>query len=124
LCVALAALFGLAGVVVRSPLLIGVAALLLAYLFMIGRRLTAYIDETRIRYQGWLRTSEARWEQIVSITRAEDLPYPRNRCYGPSSYQVKTSAGRFTVNLLYFPPDFARAFLDAATRHGRMRDAV
>jgi hypothetical protein len=108
----------------HSSLLIVAGVLPLAYLYMIGRRLTAYIDDNRIRYQSWLNASEARWEHVVSVTRGMDLPYPRNRYYGPSSYEVRTNTSRFMVNLLYFPPDFARAFIDTAKRHGVMRRAV
>jgi hypothetical protein len=124
LCIAVAALFALAGIVTRSPLLIGVGAVPIAYLYMIGCRLTVYIDDTRIRYQGWLKASEARWDQIVSVTRGTDLPYPRSRYHGASSYEVTTRAERFTVNLLYFPPEFARAFTDTAMRYGVIRRAV
>jgi hypothetical protein len=107
-----------------SPPLVGLGAVPLAYLFLIGRRLSAYLDDERIRYHGWLRTAEAEWRHIASVTPADGLPYPRSRYYGPSSYEVKTAVGRFVVNLLYFPPEFARAFIDVAKRHNLMRHAV
>jgi hypothetical protein len=118
------AIFGIAGGVMHSSLPIVAGVLPLAYLYMIGRRLTAYIDDNRIRYQSWLNASEAKLEHVVSVTRGVDLPYPRNRYFGPSSYEVRTNTGRFMVNLLYFSQDFARAFTDTAKRRGVMRRAI
>ena len=124
LCIVVSTISGTAGLVLFSPLLMVIGTVPVAYLYLIGRRLAVYIDEKKIRYRGWVKVCEAKWEDITSVMRTTDLPYPRNRYHGPLTYEVKTNAERFVVNLIYFPPEFSRLFIEAAKRRGLMRRAV
>jgi hypothetical protein len=92
-----------------------------AYLYMIGRRLSVDMDDERLAYQGWLGLSDVKWQDIVSVTRTLNLPYPRDRDYGPLCYEVRTKDRRFVVNLLYFPPEFAKAFAAQVARRRLLR---
>jgi hypothetical protein len=96
-----------------SPALILAGTAPLAYLYMIGHRLSAHLDEERIACRGWITASEARWDEVVSVTRLSDLSSPRRLYYGPQCYEVQTEETEFIVNLLYFPPAFRSAFTGA-----------
>ncbi len=92
-----------------------------ACLFVAGRRLSAYIDDERIEYQGLLESNAVEWRQVISVTQRKDLPYPRRQYYGPFTYEVLTADGPFMVNLLFFPREFGVAFRDQVKRHGLSR---
>ncbi len=95
--------------------------ILIGYLCAIGLRLYVFIDEETIRYQGWRRTREVKWREVTGIIRGHDLPYPRDRYCGLSCYEVRTANERFIMNLLYFSPDCASAFMGEAKRRGLIR---
>ncbi len=100
----------LAGILLRQLVLIAIGFLILLYLLMIGRRLYVEFFPDRFVYQGWLKKREIRTDEVLSIRRAHDLNWPRNRIYGPLTYEIRTSATRFFINPLYFGPDFSRRF--------------
>ena len=93
------------------------------FLYLIGRRLWVEIDDERLACRGWRGVNDVNWQDVVSVTPATSLPYPRDRYYGASSYEVRTSDERFIVNLLYFPPEFARAFGGEVKRRRLIRSA-
>jgi hypothetical protein len=93
----------------------------IAYLFALGRRLSIRIDEQGIRYRGWLTVKDANWKDVTGVIRTEDLPYPRNKYYGPRSYEVRTATRRFVINLLYFPAEFSRTFHDEVKQRRLLR---
>lgn len=62
-----------------------------------------------------------KFHDIQSVTKTLDLPYPRNRLYGPLCHEVQTADKRFVVNLLYFPREFARIFADNINYRGLIR---
>lgn len=101
------------------PMVLGMGPIV--YLYAIGRRLSVEVDERGIRYQGWLTSTEANWKDVTGVTNAENFPYPRKRFYGPHCYEVRTSTRWFVINLLYFPPELRRAFLEEVQRRGLRR---
>ena len=106
------------GGVGRNAVFLGLGVVPIAYLFAIGRRLSVSIDEEGIRYRGWLGVRQAKWSEVVACTRGLNLSYPRDRYYGPVSYEIRTSTGYFFINLMHFPPEFAREFAVQLKRHG------
>jgi len=70
------------------------------------------LDDEGIEARGWAGVHAARWSEVTAIVQTADLPYPRNKCYGPSCYEVRTPSRSFIVNLLYFPPQMSRSFTD------------
>ncbi len=98
------------GLLLRQPVLIAIGLGIFLYLLMIGLRLYVELFPDRLVYQGWFNKSEIRLVEVLSVRRAFDLDWPRNRIYGPLTYEIRTSANRFFINLLYFGPDFSRKF--------------
>src|SRR5688572_27125606 len=109
LCAGISLLLVTCGAIVSDVTVAALAVGPVGLLYAIGFRLSAYLDQDKLGYRGWFSAHEAKWEDIVSVVRTLDLPYPRDRWYGPVSYEVRTESVRFIVNLLYFPPEFARA---------------
>ena len=89
-----------------------------AYLYAIGARLSASIDDDGFHYQGWFRASDILWRDVVSVKTSNGLPYPQNRFYGPMTYVIETGNDRVAVNMLFFSRDFNRAFHKATTNLG------
>jgi hypothetical protein len=121
LCLGLSLLLIVGGVLVSELAFVAMGLVPIAFLYTIGYRLSAYLDQERIRYRGWLATSEVKWQEVIAVVPIGDLPYPRDRYYGPLCYEVRTMHGRFIVNLLYFPSEFARAFTDEVKRRRLIR---
>src|SRR5512142_1613113 len=90
------------GLLLRQPVLIAIGLGIFLYLLMIGLRLYVELFPDRLVYQGWFNKSEIRFVEVLSVRRAFDLDWPRNRIYGPLTYEIRTSANRFFINLLYF----------------------
>jgi hypothetical protein len=90
-------------------MLYGLAAAMVAWLFGL-RLLWVRFDSQNLEYRGWIGRRSVQWSEIVAVTRALDLPYPRNRLHGPSSYEVRTPSESFVINLLYFPAQASREF--------------
>jgi hypothetical protein len=115
-CIILAVAVIAAGVLTKNPVLVVIGIMPIAYLGAIGARLSASINEDGLHYRGWLRAEDVLWQDVVSIIRTDNLPYPRNRYYGPLCYEVRTANQRFVVNLLYFSHEFAKAFHEETKR--------
>jgi hypothetical protein len=77
---------------------------------MIGQRLSVELLLDRLIYQGWFKKSEVKFDEILSVKRTLDFNWPRNRIYGPLTYEIRTSGTCLLVNLLYFGPEFSRKF--------------
>ncbi len=99
-----------AGVVFRQAILVAIGLELFVYLWMIGQRLHVELLSDRLVYQGWFKKTEVRFGEVLSVRRALDFEWPRNRIYGPLTYEIRTSGGRLFINLLYFGPEFSRKF--------------
>lgn len=79
--------------------------------WLVGLRLLwIRLDDDGMTYRGWLCVRDVQWPQVVAVTRADDLPYPRGRFYGPLCYEIRTADGGFVINLLYFSSDVVRSF--------------
>ena len=74
------------------------------------RLLWIRLDDDGIIYHDWFGTHRAMWSELRGVLRTEDLPFPRNRLYGPFSYELRTADNRFVVNLLYFPREMSSEF--------------
>jgi len=109
LVLALVLLFAISGLYMSAPLLLGIAAALAVWLFAL-RLLWVRFGPISLEYRGWSRLHSVQWREIVAVTHALDLPYPKNRLYSPSSYEVRTGSETFIINLLYFPAAAAREF--------------
>ncbi len=99
-----------AGLLLRQPVLIVIGLGIFLYLLMIGLRFYVELLPDRLVYRGWFNRIEVKFEEVLSVHRAIDLEWPRNRIYGPLTYEIRTPANRFFINLLYFGPDFSRKF--------------
>lgn len=100
----------LGAIVTRIPVLIAAGMAPFAFLYAIGVRLSASMDDDGFYYRGWVRSFDLPWRDIVSVTSADNVPYPHNRYYGLRAYVIRTSDTRIVLNMLYFSPEFARAF--------------
>ncbi len=98
------------GLFLRQPVLIVIGLGIFLYLLMIGLRLYVELFPDRLVYQGWFNKTEIRFVEVLSVRRAHDLNWPKNRIYGPLTYEIRTSATRFFINPLYFGSDFSRRF--------------
>jgi hypothetical protein len=94
----------------RSPGFVAIGFALLAYLWALGR-LSVSIDEGKIRYRGWLKTTEFRWGDVTAVMGRYQMAFYRRQQYGDWHYEVRAGDDRFVVNLLYFPREFRDAFL-------------
>ena len=99
-----------AGVLFRQVFLVAIGTGAFLYLLMIGQRLHIELLQDRIVYQGWFKRTEVSFGEVLSVRRALDFAWPRNKIYGPLTYEIRTSGTRFLINLLYFGPEFSRKF--------------
>jgi len=99
-----------AGVLFREAILVAIGLGTFLYLWSIGQGLRVELFSDRFVYQGWFKKTEFRFGEILSVRRALDFDWPRNRIYGPLTYEIRTSGSRLLVNLLYFGPEFSRKF--------------
>ncbi len=99
-----------AGILLREAILVAIGLGAFLYLWMIGQRLHIQLLLDRLVYQGWFKKAEVRFGEVLSVRRALDFDWPRNRIYGPLTYEIRTSGGRLFINLLYFGPEFSRKF--------------
>lgn len=111
-----------AAVIAKSPwlLIVGLASVL--FLTSLGR-LWVELDADSITVQSWFSRKTLRWQDITSVKRTDELPWPRNRCYGPSTHELSDRSGAARVNLLYFDSGFAREFHAAIAEWQRRRSA-
>jgi hypothetical protein len=108
--------FASAGVLLREAILVVIGLGAFLYLWMIGRRLSVELLSDCFIYHGWSKKSEVRFDEILSVKQALDLDWPRNRIYGPSTYEIRTSGSCLLINLIYFGPEFSRKFQDLFPR--------
>ncbi len=102
--------FVLTGILFRK-IMLGAAGLgAFLYLWMLGQRVHIDLLPDRFVYQGWFKKREVRFGEVCSVKRAMDFHWPRNRLYGPLTYEICTSRSRLLINLLYFGPEFSRKF--------------
>ena len=102
--------FVLAGVLLRETLLMVMGLGAFLYLWMISQRLSVELFSDRLIYHGWFKKSEVKFDEILSVKRTLNFNWPRNRLYGPLTYEIRTSGTCLLVNLLYFGPEFSRKF--------------
>ena len=102
--------FVLAGVLLRETLLVVMGLGAFLYLWMISQRLSVELFSDRLIYHGWFKKSEVKFDEILSVKRTLNFNWPRNRLYGPLTYEIRTSGDCLLVNLLYFGPEFSRKF--------------
>jgi len=102
--------FVLAGVLLRETLLMVMGLGAFLYPWMISQRLSVELFSDRLIYQGWFKKSEVKFDEILSVKRTLNFNWPRNRLYGPLTYEIRTSGTCLLVNLLYFGPEFSRKF--------------
>jgi len=99
-----------AGVLLREAILVIIGLGAFLYLWMIGQRLSVELLSDRFIYHGWFKKSEVRFDEIFSVKQALDLDWPRNKIYGPLTYEIRTSGSCLLINLIYFGPEFSRKF--------------
>ncbi len=99
-----------AGILLRETILVIIGLVVFLYLWMIGQRLRIELFSDRFVYQGWVKKTEFSFGEVLSVRRALDFDWPRNRMYGPLTYEIRTSGSRLLINLLYFGPEFSRKF--------------
>jgi len=102
--------FVLAGVLLRETLLVVMGLGAFLYLWMISQRLSVELFSDRLIYHGWFKKSEVKFDEILSVKRTLNFNWPRNRLYGPLTYEIRAPGSCFLVNLLYFGPEFSRKF--------------
>jgi hypothetical protein len=107
-----------AGVLLREAILVIIGLGAFLYLWMIGQRLSVELLSDRFIYHGWFKKSEVRFDEILSVKQALDLDWPRNRIYGPLTYEIRTSGSCLLINLIYFGPEFSRKFQERF--HGKL----
>ena len=105
-----------AGIFFHEAILMAIGLGPFLYLWMIGQRLDIELLSDRIVYQGWFKKAEVRFDEVLSVKRAMDFAWPRNRLYGPLTYEIRTSGSCFLINLIYFGPEFSRKFQDLFPR--------
>jgi hypothetical protein len=101
-----------AGVLLKEAILVIIGLGAFLYLWMIGQRLSVELLSDRFIYHGWFKKTEVRFDEILSVKQALDLDWPRNRIYGPLTYEIRTSGSCLLINLIYFGPEFSRKFQD------------
>jgi hypothetical protein len=119
MCVILGLAVIVGAIAARIPTLVVVGLAPFLYLYAIGARLSASIDDDGFHYRGWFRSVAIPWREVVSAQSTDNLPYPYNRYYGPVTYVIRTADKKVVVNMLYFSDEFARAFHVATKRLGR-----
>ena len=102
--------FVLAGVLLRETLLMVMGLGAFLYLWMISQRLSVELFSDPLIYHGWFKKPEVKFDKILSVKRTLNFNWPRNRLYGPLTYEIRTSGTCLLVNLLYFGPEFSRKF--------------
>ena len=110
--------FAFVGFFIREVALVAIGLGAFLYLWMIGQRLSVELLLDRLIYQGWFKKSEVKFDEILSVKRTLDFNWPRNRIYGPLTYEIRTSGTCLLVNLLYFGPEFSRKFQERI--HGEL----
>ena len=99
-----------AGALFREAILVAIGFGAFLYLWMIGQRLSIELLSDRLVYQGWFKKTELRFDEVLSVKRATDFDWPRNKLYGPLTYEIRTPGGCLLINLLYFGPEFSQKF--------------
>lgn len=99
-----------AGVLFREAILVAIGLGAFLYLWMIGQRLHIELFSDRLVYQGWFKKTEVRFDEVLSVKRAMDFDWPRNKLYGPLTYEIRTPGGCLLINLLYFGQEVSRKF--------------
>ncbi len=67
-------------------------------------------DDSAFRYDGWIRTFEIPYADIVKVEKALSLGYPIDRLHGPHEYRITTRQHTVWVSLLWFNGEAARQF--------------
>lgn len=86
--------------------------IILLYFIILPFRIYAILLEDKIIYQGWFNKSEVLYNEVISLTGSDAFKYPKNRYYGPHTYEVRTENKYFLINLLFFNSDFNKRFHD------------
>jgi len=83
-------------------------SIILLYSVILQFKLYVILLEDRLIYQGWFKQTEIFFNDVISFKNSSDLKYPRNKYYGPLTYEICTSNKCILINFLYFNAEFNR----------------
>lgn len=73
------------------------------------------------RYDGWIRTIEITYSEIIKVENAERLGYPADRLHGPHEYRITTKRQKLWISLLWFEREAARKFREKIIKRNRSK---
>lgn len=62
------------------------------------------------RYDGWFRSMEIPYSEIIKVENSEELGYPTNHRHGPLEYRLTTEEDKCWVSLMWFGVEACRMF--------------
>jgi hypothetical protein len=95
-------------------LLIFVCVVIVAVARLYNRKIS--FDGHVFRYDGWIRSIEVPYSQIVKVDNAESLGYPVDRLHGPHEYRITTKHQKVWVSLLWFHGEAACKFREKISK--------
>jgi len=100
-------------------LLIFVCVVIAAVARLYNRKIS--LDGHVFRYDGWIRSIEIPYSQIVRVDSAESLGYPVDRWHGPHEYRITTKHKKLWVSLLWFHGEAACKFREKISRPRKLK---
>jgi hypothetical protein len=92
-----------AGIKANAPGLIAIGLLLIALLLAIRLRFKVVVNEDEIIATGFFRTRRVRLAELTGAKWMVDYGYPRDRFYGPFTYELQTPKETLRINFKLFP---------------------